>query len=108
MQPSTSIRSRFALVTLFLFATDLVLGQTQVATLTGTVTDSSGAVLSGATINVTNRDTGIVQHTVTNESGVYSATALIPGPYVVTVAMPGFKSQRIQVTVETAKSGGLT
>jgi outer membrane receptor protein involved in Fe transport len=81
--------------------------------ITGTVTDSTGAVLQGATVNVTNAETGITKTFVTNEAGVYKATNLIPGAYKVEASLSGFKTavaesvmlevnatQKVDVTLE--------
>jgi hypothetical protein len=60
--------------------------------ITGTVTDSSGAVLPGADISVTNVDTSVRKTLVTNEAGVYNATNLVPGVYKVEASLSGFKT----------------
>jgi len=60
-------------------------------TITGTVTDPSGAVLPNATIKVTNVDTGVATTLKTNGAGVYVASSLIVGTYRVEVAVAGFK-----------------
>ena len=64
--------------------------------ITGTVKDSSGAVLVGATVTVTNLATNAARKWTTNEAGVYSATGLIPGPYKVEVSLDGFKTAVVQ------------
>ena len=60
-------------------------------TITGTVTDPSGAVLPNATIKVTNVDTGVATTLKTNGAGVYVASSLIVGTYRVGVEVAGFK-----------------
>jgi len=60
-------------------------------TILGTVTDSTGAVVSQAKVRVTNADTGIVTSIATNNEGLYLAPNLIPGHYSVTVEQPGFR-----------------
>jgi len=71
------------------------------AAITGTVTDSSGAVLPGATVNVTNVDTNVTKTLTTNAAGVYNATNLIPGTYKVEASLSGFKTALISpVTLE--------
>ena len=62
----------------------------QEATLVGTVTDSSGAVVPNATITVTNLATGQVRKLVSNEVGQYVATALPIGNYDVKAQATGF------------------
>jgi hypothetical protein len=57
----------------------------------GRVTDSSGAVLPGVTVTVTNKNTNVSNDTVTNETGTYSLSYLQPGPYTVTAELQGFR-----------------
>src|SRR5215831_10481951 len=66
-------------------------GQTAGAgTITGTVTDTSGAVVSGASVTVKNNDTGILHSYQTNEVGLYVAPFLQPGHYSIEVAAASF------------------
>ncbi|HEY1302969.1 MAG TPA: carboxypeptidase-like regulatory domain-containing protein [Vicinamibacterales bacterium] len=58
--------------------------------ISGTVRDPQG-VVPGASITITNVDTNISQHLLTNESGYYEAPLLNPGNYTVTVEMTGFR-----------------
>jgi len=62
----------------------------------GTVTDTSGAIVTGASITITNSATGIVNHVVTNDVGAYHATDLLPGTYTMDVDKTGFAPQHIQ------------
>src|SRR5438067_3480793 len=62
----------------------------QEATLVGTVSDSSGAVIPNATITITNMATGQVRNLATNDAGQYVATALPIGTYDVKVQAAGF------------------
>jgi hypothetical protein len=78
---------------IFLLLTVAVCAQTPSAEITGTVTDSSGAVIAGATVVVTNPQTNAQRTAVTNESGVYSLPSLAPGTYNVRVENQGFGSQ---------------
>src|SRR5580692_6851270 len=71
------------------------------ATLVGTVTDATGAVVPGAKITATESQTNVSRITVTNESGNYTFPNLPPGSYVVTVEAQGFKREmRRDVTVQ--------
>jgi len=71
--------------------------------MTGTVTDQNGAVLVGATIEVTNTETGVTQHTVTSGAGTFSFTGLIPGQYALSGEYSGFKKTvKTGVLVEAA------
>ncbi len=85
---------RFAL---FVFVLLLFVAAAQAQNITGSiagvVTDASGAVLSGATVTVTNTDTGVTIRTVkTGSSGEYSAPLLPIGNYSISVSAPGFKT----------------
>jgi hypothetical protein len=72
----------------------LAFGQVNTATISGTVHDSSGAVLPGASVTIVNQETGISRTVITNETGRYSAPALgLGNNYQVTAELPGFQSQ---------------
>ena len=60
------------------------------ATLSGVVTDTSGALVPNAAITITNTDTGTTRNVTTNTEGFYSAPNLNPGNYEVKVAAKGF------------------
>ncbi len=66
-------------------------GQT-VSGITGTVADSSGAVLPDATVTVTDDATGVTTRATTTTAGTYTSTDLIPGTYTVKIEKSGFKS----------------
>src|SRR5437867_4426121 len=68
-------------------------GQSSNATVSGTVSDSTGAVLPGVTITATNNATGIVTTVLSNESGVYNFASLLPGVYKISGELPGFQIQ---------------
>src|SRR5690242_19349703 len=68
-------------------------GQISNATLTGTVADSTGAVLAGVSITATNSATGVVATAITNEAGAYTILSLQPGTYTVSAELPGFQKQ---------------
>lgn len=81
------------------------------ASLEGTVTDKSGAVIAGATVAITDQATGVSHSTVTGPSGFYRITGLPPGSYRVTVEAPSFKkSSRSDVAVgsEAATAANVT
>jgi outer membrane receptor protein involved in Fe transport len=72
------------------------------ATLSGTVTDASGAVIPGVMVSIKNRATGIVRNLTTDEAGFYSAPNLQAGNYDVTASQPGFSTvvqSNIELTV---------
>ena len=57
----------------------------------GDVKDGTGAVIAGATVTVTNTGTNASRSMQSNEAGLYSFPALVPGPYTVRVETPGFR-----------------
>jgi Carboxypeptidase regulatory-like domain len=69
----------------------LAFAQGTSASLTGQVTDSSGAALPGATVKVVNSATNLVQTATTNAEGVYTIAPLPPGQYTLNVEVSGFR-----------------
>ncbi len=69
----------------------LCFGQQLTGTLTGTVLDTTGAVVPGAKVTMKNELSGDTRATVSNSSGYFSITAVQPGSYSVSVAAAGFK-----------------
>src|SRR6266516_585404 len=62
------------------------------ATLFGTITDSSGAVIPAVLGSIKNRATGVVRDVTKDEAGFYPAPNLLSGNYDVTVTKPGFST----------------
>jgi len=58
----------------------------------GTVTDSTGAAVNGASVSVTNQATGVTSTTVTGDTGFYRVPGLPPGQYTVKIAAATFKT----------------
>lgn len=83
------ILSAFALVCM---TATFAAAQESRATLTGRVTDPTGAVVPNAPITITNTDTGAKTIVRSNATGDYTAPFLAPGNYEVSVSMAGFKS----------------
>jgi outer membrane receptor protein involved in Fe transport len=81
------------LAVLALISGTLAYGQADTATIVGTVHDSSGAVVPGATITVTATDTGTKTVARTDTSGNFVVTPLRIGNYSVAVEAPGFKTE---------------
>ncbi len=73
------------------------------ASIQGTVTDAQGAVVAGATLTLTNKDTNRVQTTVSGAEGVYSFGGLGPGHYMLTAEKQGFKKQVFSDVVVSAE-----
>ena len=88
--------ARFLLLAMLVIASAArpVLMEAQVvgATLSGIVTDSSGAALAGAKVAVKNVATGDTREISSNTDGLYSAPNLLPGTYEVNVSAQGFSS----------------
>lgn len=79
-------------------------GQVLYGSIVGEVRDSTGGLLPGATITVTNQETKATRETVSNASGAYRFPALQPGTYTVVVKMDGFQSftrRDVPVTLNT-------
>ncbi|MGB8673531.1 MAG: carboxypeptidase regulatory-like domain-containing protein [Candidatus Acidiferrales bacterium] len=66
-------------------------GQGTSASLTGQVTDSSGAVVPGATVTATSAETNLAQTAAANGDGIYLIAPLRPGHYTLTVESKGFE-----------------
>ncbi len=73
------------------------------ASIQGTVTDPTGATVSGAKVTATNQDTGATRDAVTSDEGFYRISELPPAKYTVTVEAAGFKtsiSKDVEVRAE--------
>jgi hypothetical protein len=77
-----------ALVLCLLSAT--AFAQINNATLTGTISDATKAVLPGVMVTATNNATGVAVSNVTNEAGAYTILSLLPGTYTIS-ADPVFR-----------------
>src|ERR1039457_4346311 len=75
-----------------LFLTSSTWAQSTFGSITGTVTDASGAVMPAARITVTNADTGVARHVPTGADGVYTVADVLPGTYRLSVDAMGFNS----------------
>ena len=88
-----AVASLALVIGLFGFA-DRTFAQTSNATLQGTVTDASGAVLPGVVVKLESPATGLAREIVTNAAGVYVFNFLPAGSYVVNAELSGFKTAR--------------
>jgi hypothetical protein len=67
--------------------------QPQLATVSGTITDKSGAVILRARVVIVNRGTGLERSTITDTAGVYHFSGLPPGTYTIRAEDQGFQTQ---------------
>jgi len=77
----------------------------QTASVNGTVTDSTGAVVQQATVTVRNTATNAIREVQTGTTGVYNATQLAAGPYEISIEKTGFRPVRfeaVDLTVDQA------
>ena len=73
------------------------------ATLSGTVNDSTGALIPGVEVTARNTETGVVSTAITNEAGTYRFASLQPGSYEASAALPGFQLQKFLLTLGTSQ-----
>src|ERR1035437_7965577 len=96
-------RNLLSVCTLFLCAGSIALAQAGRGSISGLVTDPSGAIVNGAKVTALSHATGVALHTVTSEAGLYSFVSLNPGLYVVTASQKGFENvaqDNVLVTVD--------
>ncbi|HEY1308655.1 MAG TPA: carboxypeptidase regulatory-like domain-containing protein [Vicinamibacterales bacterium] len=86
-----ALRALFSGLVVVLLTADVAMAQAT-AEITGTVKDTSGAVLPGANVTATQTDTGFKRDVVTDTEGAFSLPALPIGPYQLEVALQGFKT----------------
>src|SRR5439155_26752585 len=80
-----------AIVALIALGTCLSLAQTSTATILGTVKDTTGALIPGASIAVKHTETGLTRTAISSETGDYNVPLLPVAAYELTTAIPGFK-----------------
>jgi hypothetical protein len=97
---------RYSIVSFCLLACALVgLAQSDRGTITGTVSDPSGAVIASASIEIKNTDNGAVYRAGSSATGNYTLAQLPAGQYELSVTVPGFKKFVQQhITVEVAQT----
>src|SRR5580692_7572653 len=96
--------SLLATLCLLLFAST-VFAQSDRGIITGTVTDTTGAVVANVAIEARQLETGAVFPTATTSTGSYTLTELPVGPYEITATVAGFKKYvRTGVTVQVAQT----
>lgn len=102
MTRNTSLRAKcsksvwlLSLLTVFFLLTVNGFSQVSTASLNGVVKDSSGAVISNASIKLRNLDTNVVRTTLSNNDGVYLVVSILPGSYALEASANGFGTQQI-------------
>ena len=93
----------FSLVFVFLAWSANLPAQVANATLSGAVTDATGALIPGAEVTAANTDTGIDSTVVSNDTGTYRFASLRPGPYEVSASLPGFQTQTVVLNLGSAQ-----
>ncbi len=104
----TASRLRVALAffsVLLVAAPITALAQTGTATITGLVTDDTGAALPGVTVTATNQATNVAHVTVTNSAGNYTITPVTVGTYVIKAELNGFRTSATAAIAARGQAG---
>lgn len=96
-----------AIVMLLVASTTNLPAQLSTARVTGTVTDHSGATVTGAEITLVNKDTGVSVEGRSNESGIYLFPFVVPGTYSFSVEASGFSRYVRDLTLHSGQVLGL-
>src|SRR3954452_15695899 len=94
----TTLRGLFVAAVL---TVGMAYGQIRSATITGTVTDASGAVVPHAQVVITEQETAISSKTLTTDSGVFTVPYLPADTYTANVSAPGFAEYKVSGIVVT-------
>src|SRR5579863_4853401 len=86
--------SAFMILAFAILSASPAYAQVSGATLSGTITDPSGAAIAGAKVSIANKSTGVVRDVTTDAAGLYSAPNLQPGVYDVTASASGFSAAK--------------
>ena len=97
------VRHGLILAILFLAAT-AALAQSDRSTITGVITDQSGAVIPGASVGAVNQATGLKYSASSNDFGIYALPGLPLGRYKVTASVAGFENAVMRVEVHIAEN----
>ena len=99
MRERTTKLAACAVLVIFSLPAPLLQAQEAEATLSGNVTDSSGAAVPDAKVSVKNLRTGQAADTQTDRSGAFNLPKLAPGDYEVTVSVKGFAAKTDKITL---------
>ena len=97
-----------AVIAVVLFASLAATGQVPTGSISGTVSDESGAMIPGAQITVTNQETGMARKVTAGGEGGFSASSLNAGMYEVKAEAAGFKALVSQVAVTAGGTSTMT
>jgi len=103
ISPSALLRFSLCCSLYLLFAATTARAQAGRGSINGTVTDPGGAVVPGASVTLTNHDTGLTEHAEATAAGLYTFVSLNPGQYQITASHKGFETtaqNNITVTVD--------
>src|SRR3989442_14126432 len=78
-----------------LLSVNIAFGQSDRGTITGAVSDATGAVIPGANVVATNTETATRYETISTETGNYTLSQLPAGVYQLSAELPGFKRYEI-------------
>ncbi len=102
------MKSRRLILVAILLLSSMLSAQTFRGGIQGTVTDTSGAAVSGAEVTVTNEGTGLSRSAQTTDAGEYAITEQPIGSYSVSASRSGFQTQTVTgATVAVSAEGGL-
>src|SRR5437763_11979145 len=98
----------YGLLVLFAFLSTAI-AQTSRGTLSGTVTDTSGAVVTNATVTIKQTTTGVTRQTTTNAAGLYRFDAVDLGLYTVSIQAAGFgPEEKTGIEVQAARTSNVS
>ena len=101
VSPERALRALWVAALIFCMAVAAMAQSTNSSDLRGTVTDSTGAVIPGARVELLNTETGVTTELSTNNAGIYDSVSIRPGKYRITVTKEGFgKLVRDGVTLD--------
>lgn len=89
-------------------AAAVALGQTETGQITGTVRDTTGAVVTGAKVTAKSSTTGLTRETTTNSLGIYVLSSLKPDTYEVTIEAAGFRKFTRSVPVAVGSNNDIS
>jgi len=98
-----SLRHFVSVLNLVVWSAAICLAQAPVGSLLGTVHDSTGAVMPGVAVTVTNKDTGLKRNISTSADGIFSAASLPAGNYTIKADATGFRPLEVTATVQTGQ-----